>query len=173
MLPATHSLCKNCGLVNPKGEQTKHLSDKDCIRALRDAMQRQRLAAEDLGMDMSLHFLRVFEELSLDPEVGVQYGVWDPEAEKMLVLPGQQVSGIFAAMLRKYQEVANFSPHEREVGIGAHWARVAGLLAGEMIELLDRYKEHISKDDAAAAQLLIDKAEATQPGGAPPDPSGS
>jgi len=123
-------------------------------------MLRQRTSAEQLGMDLSIHFLRALEELSLDPEVGVSYHVFDPESGKRLQVPGQQVSGVFAALLKKYREVADFSPHEREKEVTAYWASVAGRLAGLLMRVSEKYE--LDDVDKTEAKELIQKIEQTR-----------
>lgn len=152
------NMCETCGLANPEGKQDKHLTPQDCIRALRSAMLKQRLAAEQIGMDMSIHFLRALEELSIDPEVGVQYTMWDPNAGANRVLHGQQVSGVFAAILKKYREIADFSPHQKEKEVAAYWARMAGLLAGRALEFTKKYE--VDDEDKEELLELIKQTEA-------------
>jgi len=166
-----HSLCETCGLAYPDGKQVKHLTPQDCIRALRAAMQSQRLAAEQLGMDMSLHFLRVLEELALDPDAGYRFMTYDPQKGKPLQLHPQQVSGIFCTILKRYREVADFSYHEQEVRKTAHWARVAGLIGVRALELIEKYD--VSKEDADDIRDIIQMAERENPEVAPSGPLGS
>jgi hypothetical protein len=166
-----HSLCETCGLAYPSGEEVKHETPEDCIRALRVAMQRQRLAAEQLGMDMSLHFLRVLEELALDPDAGYRYMTFNHQVGKPEQLHPQQVSGIFCTILKRYREVANFSYHEQEVRKTAHWAKVAGLLGARALELVEKYD--VSDEDADDIRDIIQMAERGNPEVVPSGPLGS
>lgn len=144
--------CETCGLAS-EGENHKHLSD--CVKALRIAMVKQRQSAERIGLDMSIHFLRALEELAIRPDVGFRYTVWNPEKGEQQELPPQQVSGVFASILRVYREQSNFKPDEEQRSIASHWSWVAGKLAGSLQLILGKYD--IDEHDASEASILLEQ----------------
>ena len=148
--------CETCSLAI---EKHAHLTLQDCIRGMRAAMHEQRAVAQRMGMDMSLHFLRALEELALDADVGFRYTVKDPITGENNELPAQAVSGIFASLLKKYREVSDFPNEEKEKKAAAHWAMVAGQLAGNTLMLIEKYA--VDSGDKEESRRLIEEAQVT------------
>lgn len=144
--------CETCGLISGD-EQHKHLSD--CVKALRVAMVKQKQSAERIGLDISIHFLRALEELSVRPDVGFRYTVWDHSKGEQVELPPQQVSGVFASLLRAYREQSDFRPDEEQREISSHWSWVAGKLAGALQHILGKYD--VDEHDRVEAQTLLEQ----------------
>jgi hypothetical protein len=163
-------MCNRCGLADPNEDVIHKVAD-DCINHMRMAMQNQRLAAERLGMDISIHFLRVLEELALDPDAGIQYAIWNQEENKQEVVHASRVSGVFASILKRYREMCDFSPHAEEVKKTSFWAKQAGLLAGILESWKDKYE--IEEGDRNHVDEIVASIEAKQPPPGPRDPSGS
>lgn len=71
-------------------------------------MTRQRELATSMGMEISIRFLSVLEDLVANPNVGIAYKVH--EGGELKVLPAQLVSGLFSAILMKYREKCDWTP---------------------------------------------------------------
>jgi len=71
-------------------------------------MTRQRELATSLGMEISIRFLSVLEDLVKDPSVGIAYKV--REGGELKVLPANLVSGLFSAILMRYQAKCDWTP---------------------------------------------------------------
>jgi hypothetical protein len=164
------SFCPHCGILSPVGPIKGHASPEACIAALRAAMIKQRKAASSLAFDLSTRYLAVLEELALDcgEPAGVQFKVRTPEG-KIMVAHHSQVSGFFAAIMRKFEELGDWSPlrdaQERGDALELH--------AGLLLEVLE---EILALNDNAEVgdQALLDKGhsraeQAKQLGVRPPD----
>jgi hypothetical protein len=156
-----HSMCETCGLVSEAGE---HGEQKECIKAMRLAMIRQRQSAERQGMEMSVHFLRALEELSIRPDVGFRYTVMNHETGCQEQLAPQQVSGVFASLLRAYREQSDFKPEEVQQKLAVHWSMVAGKLGGLLHIFMERYE--VEESDKLEAMALLEGV-ATDDGSGP------
>lgn len=138
-------LCPACHLELVEGET--HGTFQDCIAALRTALLRQRELAQSLAFDVSVQLLAALEELSLHPDVGVAYRIItgvpsslsldgdQPIEVKTMVLPPERVAGVFAAILKKYRELGDWSPLQNAENRAATYAYMAGKLTGKMIEV--------------------------------------
>jgi hypothetical protein len=157
---ATHRVCRNCELAFPN-EDENHVTLQDCIRAHQVAARQKQELYRDMGMDMSLHFLRALEELSIRPDVGYRYTVWNPEDNQPFELPAVQVSGIFASLLKAYREQSNFQTDEEQKKVAAYWAMIAGKMGGLLVMWMERYE--IEESDIAEAKLLLEKASEPTP----------
>lgn len=71
-------------------------------------MTRQRELATSMGMEISIRFLAVLEDLVKDPSIGIHYKVH--EDGELKVLPANMVSGIFSAILMRYQTKCDWTP---------------------------------------------------------------
>lgn len=98
--------CKSCSLECDQ----MHESKDECIDALMAAMRKQRRAAESLAFDISTRYLAVLEELTLRPDAGVRYLTKLQGEDEPRVLHAQQVSGVFSSILRRYEEMGEWSP---------------------------------------------------------------
>lgn len=92
----------NCPTCKLHGDA--HGSPQECIEALQHALIRQRRAAETLAFDISTRFLAVLESLAVDPDEGLGYHVQGKP------LAPVQVSGVFAAIWRRYSAQGDWSP---------------------------------------------------------------
>jgi hypothetical protein len=100
--------CGVCGLML---QEERHESAGDCIRGLRKTLLKQRKAAELLSFEVSTRYLAALEELSLRPDVGIPYHMRVPgHPEDIVQIHHQQVSGVFTAIVKKYQELGDWSP---------------------------------------------------------------
>lgn len=163
----TPRACKRCGVALARETQLepKHHETKDaCIKALRTLMVNQQRIASDMGMDMALHFLRVLEELALDPDAGYQFTVHDSREGKLMVVPPQHVSGIFASILSRYRKQADWTPMEDLRRAVAGYAAIAGKLTSLVIRVLERQEnsEYVSFDEEFVATLRAAVEEAEQ-----------
>jgi len=147
----THSLCKTCGLLTKEGQ---HSHTTYCIQAMRVAMVKQKQAAETLGMDMSVHFLRALEELSIRPDVGFRYTTWDHAENRQVEVPAQQVSGVFASLLKAYREQANFEDEDHQRRVSAHWSMIAGKIGGMLNLFMEKYE--VDEDEKIEAMALLE-----------------
>lgn len=175
---STRTRCERCGLLWPSPEYPhNHLTPEDCIRALQASLIRQRTIAADMGMDMSLHFLRVLEELAIDPDAGYQFAVHDSCEGKLLKVPAQHVSGIFASILSRYRDMSDWTPMEEMRKTTAQYAKVAGKCSALLGRVLGRASDGQDQgvwfDDEFAATLQAAVEEAEQLGAPPPDPPDS
>ena len=146
-----HKPCETCGLIE-KVSDGNHLTQMDCIRALRTAMFKQKQSAERIGMDISIHFLRALEELSIRPDVGFRYSIY--VEGQHVELPPQQVSGVFASLLKVYREQSDFKDADAQREVTTHWAWVCGKLGGMLQTWLGRYD--ISEEDKLEAKALLE-----------------
>lgn len=103
--------CPSCGLLLPAGKVhiPRDGKDHDCIRALRDALLKQKKAAELLSFEVTTRCVAILEELVLRPDVGIAYFETDLEGQKRRVDPAR-VSGIFAVLMKKFKEMGEWSP---------------------------------------------------------------
>lgn len=100
--------CGVCGLLLV---DEKHDSAGDCIRGMRAAMLKQRQAAERLSFEVSTRYLAILENLSLNPNVGVEYFMRVPgQPENIVQVHHQQAAGIFTAIWRAFHEAGDWSP---------------------------------------------------------------
>lgn len=152
MEPDNHSVCETCGLLNEEGQ---HPLTTDCIKALRIAMFKQKQSAERIGLDISIHFLRALEELSIRPDVGFRYTIINPETGEQQQLPPQHVSGVFASLLKVYREQSDFKPDEQQRRVATHWAWVAGKIGGMLSQFMGKYE--IEEDDRTEALALLEQ----------------
>jgi hypothetical protein len=146
-----HSVCSTCGLLNEEGQ---HPLTTDCIKALRIAMLKQKASAESIGMDISIHFLRALEELSIRPDVGFRYTFMNPETGDQEELPPQQVSGIFASLLRVYRQQSDFKPDEEQQRLATHWSAIAGKIGGMLHQFMEKHE--VSEEDKIVAMALLE-----------------
>lgn len=108
--------CLKCGLLRPPGAgiQAIHLGENECIRALNAALVRQREVASTLAFDLSVRYLTVLEQLAAAPDVGVPYLTHqvDPETGRptMGKVEMAKVSGVFAAIWKRFAEMGDWSP---------------------------------------------------------------
>jgi len=101
-----HVACARCGLMT----QAEHADERACIAHLRGALLEQRSAAQRMSFDMSMRYLAAIEELALRPgEAGVSFKVRSPDGTIMTVR-AEQVSGIFAAILRQFHSLGDWTP---------------------------------------------------------------
>ena len=133
-------LCMDCHME--LGPNDAHTSLHDCIQALRTSLLHQKELAKSLAFDVSVQLMATLEELSLRPDVGVAYRViqqLDPDKSEFrpLVLPPERVAGVFAAILKKYRELGDWSPLQELKLEGATYAYMAGQLTSELQFLLE------------------------------------
>lgn len=159
----SHRVCETCGLIVDGDEL--HQDKDECIKRLRVAMLKQKQAAERIGMDISVHFLRALEELSIRPDVGFRYTILNPETGEQQILPPQHVSGVFASLLKVYREQSDFKSDEQQRKIATHWAWVAGQIGGLLQTFMDRYEiEDADKVEALALLERVAVDDGTGPG---------
>jgi hypothetical protein len=146
--------CPHCGLLLE--DDGGHVDRDECVQRLRKAMLAQRAAAQRLGTDIALQFLRALEELSLDPDCGFHYAVWDKESKKPYYVERHQVAGVFAAILHKYKALVDFSPmrdlEERRADALA--------LAIEALGVLDQMLELVNSKTLSSEKIIKGLAEA-------------
>ena len=75
--------CKVCSIILREGDL--HLDKDECIKSLQSAMIQQKEAASNLGMDLSVKFLKVLEGLA-------------------------QEESQYTGILEKYQKMGDWSP---------------------------------------------------------------
>jgi len=143
-------VCVRCGLQTGEDQQVyphNHLTPQDCIRALRRMLKRQKKLAASLSFDLSTRYLAALEELSLRPDVGVVYQIRAEGPEyRPLAVPPQQVSGVFAAILRKFKELGDWSPLQRAEAEATSYAYMAGKLTALLLKVVDQSKDRCNLD---------------------------
>jgi hypothetical protein len=151
MSETIHKVCENCELLSLEGN---HDGPRQCIKAFQRAMIEQRESAQRQGMEMSIHFLRALEELSIRPDVGFRYTIINPETNEQQVLPAQHVSGIFASLLRVYRQQSEFKTDKEQQRSATHWSMMAGKIGGLLQIFMERYD--IADEDKAEAHTLLE-----------------
>lgn len=141
--------CESCGLAT---EDSQHEYERDCIREMRIAMLKQKQSAERIGMDISIHFLRALEELSIRPDVGFRYTTMIDGQQ--MQLPPQQVSGVFASLLKVYREQSDFDDEDAQRGVATRWAWLCGKLGAIINTWMVRY--YVSEEDKLEADTLLE-----------------
>lgn len=130
-----------------------------------------------MGMEISIRFLAVLEDLVKDPGVGIAYKVFEGDLAHggvLKVLEANKVSGIFSAILMKYQEKCDWTPlYELKQELAQaqiHLGGARGLLKGAR-EVLNQ-APNVDQQRAGRFAQMIDEY-LTQLGAPRPDPSGS
>lgn len=142
-----NSVCFTCGL-NHDGD---HELLEDCIYALREAMLKQRQAAERLGHDITMRVLGVLEELALRPECRCSnFTVLHPQTQKPLLVAPEQVAGVFAAILDRYKQMGDWSPLEEARGEAIFYRK----RCGEMDALLEKIEDELPEEAVAECRRV-------------------
>lgn len=157
--------CRNCGLL-----ADDHAGLDICVQALRDAMLKQREAAAKLSFDLSTRYLAALEELALGIDAGVPYKVRLAD-EQILQVHHRDVAGIFAAILRKFRELGDWSPLREAEQTAEQMRHGASHLLGILESILAELEEG---PVSAVDEALVDKGRsvaesARQLGVRPPD----
>lgn len=153
--------CRNCGLL-----ADDHAGLDVCVQALREAMIKQKEAASSLSFDMSTRFLAALEELALGVDTGIQFSVITPEG-KPLRLQTRQVAGMFAAILRQFRDLGDWSPLRDAEKRSEEMYGVAS----KLLESLDEILALDGIDQALAGKARARIEQARQLGVRPPDPA--
>lgn len=99
-----------CGLLMMPGVSEHLPVEKTCIAELRQALLRQRAAAETLAFEVSVRYLAVLEQLAKDPGTDIAFVVNVPGSELPYRVEPERVAGIFAIILKRYQEMCSWTP---------------------------------------------------------------
>ena len=91
--------CSRCSLLGVP----QHEDPQGCIDALRQALVRQKHAAETLAFDISTRFLAALESLVVDPDEGIGYQSGNQQ------ISASQVSGIYSSIWRRYKALGDWS----------------------------------------------------------------
>lgn len=161
--------CYHCGLGLVPGDD--HNDPKGCIKALRNAMLKQRQAAESLAFDVSVRFLAVLEQLALNPDVGVPYHAVDTTSGKPVEVHHQHVAGIFAAIGKMYREMGDWTPladAKEEIG---RYSFLLGVCTGLLSEIVNKGSLSLPKDVADRIHETIESATRLAVGQPGPDRS--
>jgi len=146
-----------------------HLDAIDCVDQLKAALIKQREVASRLAFDLSTRYLAAIEGLALDPSTsGIRYTALDPYSGKPVEVENKQVAGIFSSILRKFNELGDWSPlRDAELR-----TELLGILARNQISALEAARAEVKDPEVAE---IVRKAieQATQLGVRPRDPDHS
>lgn len=109
--------CKVCLIRYGEGDPP-HEDLTDCVAALRAALENSSERARSVAFAVSTRLMGILEELIHQPEAGgVHYFTMEDDEKgevRKKMIPANQVSGIFAALLSMYERMGDWSPYQAE-----------------------------------------------------------